>query len=503
MNRTTLSLLAVTAAVAVVSGAAALTGPPADGGTGGSTGGATTRMPVESTTVLCPSPSTTDAADTTYTSFTPAQTKTGKKGQAELVAAKGMGETADPGGMPSEPLTKQGKPVTSQTDQDDAPALIGTANGELAPGYTVQQTTDSVAGPGGSILGATCSAPDTDFYFPGASTAEERQDFVHLTNPDTTAAVLDLELYGKDGAVETTGGENITVPAHSTQRVLLSTLTTHTDTNLTLHVAVRSGRVGALVEAVDSTRGADWLAASADPSPTVVLPGVPKDTTGARLVVFVPGSDDADLRVRVATPTGSISPAGVETLHVKSGMTTAVDLAGITQGEAAAVVLTPTDSSRATPVVAALRIVRGNGNKQDLAFLPATAPVTTRATAADNRTEVPTSGGSTLYITAPTQDARVKVISSMPSEGGTAATKTVEVKAGTTVALAPPKPSGKGAFAVTVEPLSGAGQVYAARMLALPENGVQKFTVQPMPDDRGTVAVPDARADLAILNGGE
>ena len=91
----------------------------------------------------------------------------------------------------------------------------------------------------------------------------------------------------------------------------------------------------------------------------------------------------------------------------------------------------------------------------------------------------------------------------MPSEGGTAATKTVEVKAGTTVALAPPKPSGKGAFAVTVEPLSGAGQVYAARMLALPENGVQKFTVQPMPDDRGTVAVPDARADLAILNGGE
>ncbi|MET9743873.1 alpha/beta fold hydrolase, partial [Streptomyces sp. NPDC006422] len=31
--------------------------------------------------------------------------------------------------------------------------------------------------------GVNCSEPDTDFYFPGASTAKGRSDYVHLTNP--------------------------------------------------------------------------------------------------------------------------------------------------------------------------------------------------------------------------------------------------------------------------------------------------------------------------------
>jgi hypothetical protein len=51
---------------------------------------------------------------------------------------------------------------------------------------------------------------------------------------------------------------------------------------------------------------------------------------------------------------------------------------------------------------------------------------------------------------------------------------------------------------VTVERLSG-GQLYASRTLALPQNGVPMFTIQPIPDDRSTVAVPKAHTDLRIL----
>ncbi|MGW7007949.1 DUF5719 family protein, partial [Streptomyces sp. NPDC054933] len=76
--------------------------------------------------------------------------------------------------------------------------------------------------------------------------------------------------------------------------------------------------------------------------------------------------------------------------------------------------------------------------------------------------------------------------------------KTVSLKAGTTTALTPPDPAGKGTFAVTVEPVSG-GPVYASRTLAADNNGVPDFTIQPMPDDGGTVAVPNAGQDLQVL----
>ncbi len=132
-----------------------------------------------------------------------------------------------------------------------------------------------------------------------------------------------------------------------------------------------------------------------------------------RLVAFTPGDDDADLKLQLATPTGRITPAGHETLHVKSGMTAAVDLGDVTRGEAGSLlVAAPTGDS--VPVVAALRVIRGKGANQESAFIPATRPVGARATVADNRAK-----GSTLSLTAPGAAATVKVTSSAGSEGGT------------------------------------------------------------------------------------
>ena len=62
-----------------------------------------------------------------------------------------------------------------------------------------------------------------------------------------------------------------------------------------------------------------------------------------------------------------------------------------------------------------------------------------------------------------------------------------------------PVPAGlKGTYALTVERVSG-GAVYASRTLVAPVNGISAFTVQTLPDDRGTVAVPDAEQDLSVL----
>ncbi|GAA3501811.1 DUF5719 family protein [Streptomyces prasinosporus] len=519
MNRTTLSLIAAATALAAVTGFAALSAP--DPAAPDGTAGAAARLPVERTSLLCPSPSTSDLAETTYTSFTPVTEGTENGGGAELRAAQRpapgtddeqageageAGENGEDGGdtgnggdgtseepepvlEPEEP----GKPVTGDATGGEAPALVGTADGRFAPGWTVQQTTSVAAGTGRGLQGVTCTAPDTEFWFPGASTDADRTDYVHLTNPDDSAAVVDIELHGKDGVLKTEVGEDITVQPHSTEPVLLSTLTDEKQTDVTVHVVVRSGRVGAAVQALDDELGGDWLAASADPSGSLVLPGIPKDATAVRLVAFAPGDADADLKVRLASPSGLITPAGHETLHVKGGMTAAVDLGDLTRGEAGSLVLTPTDGS--VPVVAAVRVLRGKGDAQESAFIPAARPVGDRATSAGNTAE-----GTTLSVTAPEGTARIKVTTSAGTEGGTPASQTYTVKSGTTRHIDIPVPDGlKGVYALTVEARSDT-PVYASRTLAATEDGVPAFTVQPLPDDRGTVAVPEAEQDLSVLD---
>ncbi|MFC5805592.1 DUF5719 family protein, partial [Streptomyces formicae] len=225
------------------------------------------------------------------------------------------------------------------------------------------------------------------------------------------------------------------------------------------------------------------------------LPGIPADATSVRLVAYAPGDDDADLKLRLSTPSGTITPAAAESLRVKSGMTAALDLKDVTKGEVGSLLLSPAEGGKATPVVAALEVTRGTGAKQELAFIPATAPVTERATAADNRAK-----GSVLSLTAPGAAAEVKVTASAGTEGGEPVVKTFEVKGGTTLAVtSPPVPAGlKGSYALTVEPVSG-GPVHASRTLLLPQDGIQMFTVQTLPDDRGTVEVPAARQDLSVL----
>ncbi|MFE6178699.1 DUF5719 family protein [Streptomyces sp. NPDC056464] len=491
MNRTTLSLIAGAGALAAVTGFAALSSPEASGA---NTARAAAALPVERSSLVCPAPSSSDLAETTYTSFTPVTKGTGSDGKAELLSAGKEGKAEKPGkaDKPVLEAKEPGAPVTGDASGADSPALIGTADGKFAPGWTVQETTRVAVGTGRGLQGVNCTAPDTEFWFPGASTAADRTDYVHLTNPDDSAAVVDIELYGKDGALETTVGEGITVQPHSGEPILLSTLTSEKQDNVTVHVSVRSGRVGASVQALDDKLGGDWLAAAVDPAGSLVLPGIPKDATAVRLVVFAPGEADADLKVRLAAPSGLITPAGNETLHVKAGMTSAVDLGDVMRGEAGSLVLTPTD--RSVPVVAALRVVRGKGAKQETAFIPAARAVGTRATAVDNRAK-----GTTLSVTAPFGTVEVKVTASAGSDGGSAASKTYTVKSGTTQEVEVPVPSGlKGTYALTVETVSG-GPAYASRTLAVTEEGVPGFTVQTLPDDRGMVAVPEADEDLSVL----
>src|SRR5690606_803410 len=86
VNRPTLSLIAVATALAAVTGFAALSAPEPGEDTAGA---AAARLPVERTSLVCPAPSTSDLAETTYTSFTPATDGADGKGAAALHAVDG------------------------------------------------------------------------------------------------------------------------------------------------------------------------------------------------------------------------------------------------------------------------------------------------------------------------------------------------------------------------------------------------------------------------------
>ncbi|MFE9695241.1 DUF5719 family protein [Streptomyces sp. NPDC006270] len=514
MKSTHLSLIAGAAVLAAITGFATVTAPGAPAETGAKSAAL---LPVERSSLVCPAPSTSELAETRYTSFTPAGEGGDAEGTAELKpalpvvddeddedesdpkkakkaeeAAKKAKAKAD---KPVLAVREPGKPVVAEADGADAPALAGTATGRLAPGWAAQQTTEVTAGGARGLLGVTCTAPGTDFWFPGASTAKFRQDYIHLTNPDDTGAVADIELYGPEGALKSDVGDGITVPARSSVALLLSTFTTEAVDQLTAHVTTRSGRIGAVVLSADDGAGSDWITASADPSGTLVLPGIPADATSVQLVAFAPGEDDADVKVELLGKNTAFSPAGNATLHIKSSMTAFADLKDVTRGEPGSLRLTPVQKDRATPIVAALRVVRGKGDKQEVAYIPATGPVGARASVPDNQAK-----DSTLSLTAPGATAKVKVTASAGSDGGEAAVETYTVKAGTTLAVTPQAPDGlKGTYALTVETTSG-GPVHASRSLARTEGGVQMFTVQTLPDDRGTVKVPSARQDLAVLD---
>lgn len=484
ISRTTQSLLAAVGVLALAVGIAEVHPPTGQA----AAPGVTVRTPVQHSSLVCPPPLQSLTGSTVYSLAVPgAQAGGAASGTAVLGALPGTGTATAPA-----PLAKQtavgGASTAKAATGDKAAALLATADGSAAPGFTVQQTT---TGPGNALSGTSCTAPATDFWFAGADSAKGSSDYVELTNAEATAADVDLQIFGPSGEIDSPAAHNISVPAAGTSSLLLSSLLSPGNDNvaLTVHVLVRSGRVGAALHADTGSTGADWIPATVSGS-SAVIPGLPGDISGGQLTVFVPDGIDADLKVQLASTNGWITPAGHETVHAKSGMVTVVDLGALTHGAPAAMRLTPSDPKQAVPFVAGVSVQRGKGKSaRDVAYLPAASPIGQRATVAGN-----SATDTTLLLTA-TDGAAVVKVSEIGTDG-TPTTQSVSVQAGATVAVTPKGPAGT--YAVTVEPVSG-GPVYAARMISRTVGSVPAFTIQQMPDDHSTVQIPRAVQNDSIL----
>lgn len=509
-SRTGVSLLAAAGVLALVLGVAELRPPAA---VSGKAGGPAVSAQVERTAVVCPEPRQGLTGTTTITALTPGSGGTASGGAGYLrdvtppqpvaSAAPAPAASGSPAPAANQPtdarltLAKPGVPVAVQAAPgDNAPGSQAVATGAFAPGFTVTQTTTVSDLRGQGMSGVTCAPSGTSFWFAGASAAGDRADYVSVVNAEAAPATIDIRLYGDKGPIESDAATNITVPPGTSQSILLSTLTNGAQpADLAVQVVARSGRVGAYLHASDGSKGSDWVPASPDPATSQVIPGLPADLSDARLVVAAPGQDDADLKIQLSGPNGWFTPAGHETIHVKAGMVSAVDLQQVNRQEVSALRLTPTNDQNAAPVIAGIRVDRSNNGKSDAAWLTGSAPIGQRASVADVRG----GGASTLFLTATGDAASVRVTASAGTGGGTPASKDVQIPAGATVQLQAPEPAGgNGAYGITVESVSG-GPVVAARMLAVNSKDVPMFTIQALRDDHSNVRVPQVDQDPGVL----
>ncbi|MEZ0093479.1 DUF5719 family protein [Streptacidiphilus sp. EB129] len=482
ISRTTQSLLGAVGVLVIAVGIAEVHPP-----TGQAVAtGATVLTAVQHTRLVCPPPLQGADGSTVYSLAVPGLPAAGATAGGSGTGAAALGPLS--GAALAQQSQTGGSTTAKAAAGDKAPALTGTGDGAAAPGFTVQQTT---SGPGRTLSGTGCTTPGTDFWFAGADSAKGSNDYVELTNAESSGADVDIQILGPGGDVENTSASNLNVPAGGTTSLLLSTLLGpgSDNTSLAVHVVVRSGRVAAALHADSGSKGADWIPATTLAG-TQVIPGLPGDLSDAVLVVAAPGTADADLKVQLASQNSWITPAGHETVHVKAGMVTVVDLGNLTRGQPAALRLTPSDPTQPTPVVAGIEVVRSGRNGTDTGYLAGIGPIGRRATVAGN-----SNADSTLLLSATDTAATVKV--SAIGNGGTPASQNVQIQAGTTVSVALKGPDG-GTFAVTVEPVSG-GPVYAARMIGRDDGSVPTFTEQQFGDDHSTVQIPHTVQNDSIL----
>jgi hypothetical protein len=489
ISRTTQSLLGAVGVLALAVGIAEVHPPTGQAAVSGTT----VRTAVQNTSLVCPPP-LQGSGSTVYSLAVPGSSSSGSTtGSASLSAlAPAAGGTAAGQQTVVTQSSVGGSTTAKAVSGAQAPALVAAATGATAPGFTVQQTT---TGGGGILSGATCTAPGTDFWFAGADSDKGSNDYIELTNTEGTASDADIHIFNLSGEVENAQASNLDIPAHGTLSLQLSSLLSpfNTDTSLAVHVVVHTGRIAASLHADSGSKGADWIPATTLGT-TQIIPGLPGDIGDATLVVADPGTTDADLNIQLASQSGWIVPAGHESIEVKAGTVTSVDLGPITRGQPATMRLSPVPDTgqAAAPVVAGVQVVRGSGSSTDTGYLTGTGSIGQRATAAGL-----SASDSTLLLTATGPAATVKV-SSVGGSGTTPTVQQVNIPAGATVSMTPKAPPGGGTFAVTIEPVSG-GPVYAARMISRKSGSTPGFTIQQLSDDHSTVEIPHVVQDGSVL----
>jgi len=212
-----------------------------------------------------------------------------------------------------------------------------------------------------------CTEAGTDAWLVGGSTALSSTALLTLVNPGTTAASVDLEIWGPNGPAELSGGSALLVAPHAQRQLLLSGIAAE-QRRIVVHVSATGGTVAASLQD-DALRGLTpggltFVSAGSAPSTRQVVTGITvpssaiDDTDQAVLRLVVPGSSDTTARISLLGPDGVVPLPGAESIDLAAGSVIDVPLAGIPAGSYTAVV------QAQVPVLAAAMITRIGGTGQ-------------------------------------------------------------------------------------------------------------------------------------------
>ncbi|MGK2348329.1 DUF5719 family protein [Actinomyces sp. W5033] len=300
--------------------------------------------------------------------------------------------------------TWDGRPVstsgTTVLDGADGGTLVVGPRGEAASAAG-SVTTLTADGDLRGLTTASCVPPQSVSWIVGGSAAPGSSSELRLTNPGTTTVTASVSLYGPVGAVVTTTGRQVAVPAGETVSVLLEAAAP-AQSRLAVSVAAEGGPlVPVLVtESLDgeTAAGVDVLTSGAAPATDLTVPGVelvlpadqgqaPDKVTGATssdapvLRIVNPGESTATVSVSTLGADGEEPLRGATALVIDPGAVFDVALTGLAPGSYG--VRMRSDA----PVTGAVRLVRSAGEQparsgsltHDVAWVQAQTGAATRS----------------------------------------------------------------------------------------------------------------------------
>ena len=294
-----------------------------------------------------------------------------------------------------------------------APMLLGTP--AIAPGATVPLLAGSQSESVNTseffgLSSAECTAASGSTWLAGGATSVGRTTLLLLSNPTDVPAVVSLQVFGEDGQVTAPGEDGIAVAAGAQRVVSLAGFAPNLASPV-VHVQSAGGQVVASLEQTTvrgvTPGGVDFVAGTATPARTTVLPGVVIGGTAAiQSLQGQDGFDDLQTTLRVYLPRGKASSASISVLAengtvtgkpitttLQAGSVTDLPLDQLSDGNYTVIVTTK------RPVVASIRVSTasstpssadtGSGTpSEDTGTDPAdTAPAASTSADGDNATD--------------------------------------------------------------------------------------------------------------------
>lgn len=369
--------LASAAGVGLVLGAVQVQGALAVGPTAPTVDTArTTTDAVRGAAVVCPGPELEGVPGLDDLQVTPRlaaataplRTLTGTTPSA---TAGSLGALRLPGAGLLRPVTERA--ATATADLTAPTGALVSATQSLAPGLAAAQSWLVPGGDRRALASAPCTAAAAEAWILAGGGAPGRQERLVLTNPGGNPVTVDVTLHGAEGAVETSQGKGLVVPARGRTAFLLDSISGDLTTPV-VHVVAEGGVVSAVVNDLwlDGTRsaGSDDAVAAAVPSRDQVVPAVQVDGA-AVLRVAVPGDSEAVVQARVLTPQGPRAlPTGGVT-RIDGGQVRDIDLSRLPKDAVALQVRAD------VPIVAGALVTRGSAPAPtDLAWSSSTPAIT-------------------------------------------------------------------------------------------------------------------------------